>query len=121
MTKDQREQRADNIAEATIHGDEVANSERLGVARRALAAEILSLCADVAKDAIREDMLTAGFDEDFVEASLEEMGFRGGRGMSSVCACGYDDDGSLGACILGGGPRTARKPGRVCPNCKAMR
>jgi hypothetical protein len=40
---------------------------------------VLYASPDATRDAIREDMLAAGFDEDFVEASLEEMGFRGGR------------------------------------------
>ena len=34
----------------------------------------------------------------------------------SVCACGWDCY-TLGSCILGGGPRVAKKAGHVCCNC----
>jgi hypothetical protein len=37
--------------------------------------------------------------------------------MTSVCACDWDCGETLGACILGGGPRTARKAGHTCCNC----
>ena len=36
----------------------------------------------------------------------------------SVCDCGWYGDEITGACILGGGPRTCRTAGKICPNCQ---
>ena len=36
----------------------------------------------------------------------------------SVCECGWYGDEALGSCVLGGGPRTCRTPGKACPNCE---